>query len=67
MVDTGAAIVDIARTGAIDRCRELPTLAISGVGVCFHGAIRDFAGWVGVEKDCGCGGDDDILVETEQG
>lgn len=65
MVDTGAAIVNGVRTGAIDRCRELPTLAVPSVGVCVDGAIRDFAGRVDVEKDCGCGGDDVFFVEME--
>lgn len=65
MVDTGAAIVNGARTGAIDGYSQLPTLAVPNVGVCFHGAIRDFAGGVGKEKDCGCGGDYGMFVGTD--
>ena len=66
MVVTRAAIVDRAGIRAVDSRVKFTTLAIPGVGVCLHGGVRGFAGGVGVEMDCGCGGDNDVLVETYQ-
>lgn len=64
VVVTRAAIVDRAGTRAIDSGVKFTTLAISSVGVSLHAGVRGFARGVGVVMDCGCGGDNDLLVET---
>lgn len=64
MVDTGAAVVDEARTGTVDGCREFTTLAIASVAVCLHRAVRRLAGRVGVEMDRGGGRNDDRIVRA---
>lgn len=50
-MDTGAAVVNDARTSAVDKCGELSTLAVLRVGVCLHRGVQGFAGGVGVEID----------------
>lgn len=64
--DTGAAIVDINGTSAIDGEGQYTTLAIAGVGVCLHSRIEAVARGVGVELDCGRGGDGVGVIEIKR-